>query len=764
MGISMNGPSGIDTNSIISQLTALEMEKVYKFDSQKATVNKRIDAYTQFETYLNDISKAATSLDNREDFNMYNTSSSSSDTASVTTSFGAQPGSYGLKVFQLAEREKLISTDGIIADNQADMGKAGRFSINGVEISVEATDSLEELRVKINSAKKEDGSKIGVTATVLKMADNNYRFVLTSDDTGSKGATYEDSSGTVLKDLGFITGYSGSTTEKYETANDMNVAFAALADGAEIKIEGTDASGAAVSSTYTKTAGAVIGDFSSFVSTAFGTGASVAVDSTTGKLSISATTAGSSSLRVSKLTFDTTDQAVNRTEVGGQSGTKGITKETYESNTNMATSFSSLAAGGKISIAGTDANGKSVTTTYVRGATDTATDFTKFIESSFNGTVTASIDATTGKLKVEDKNGGNSLFSVTDMAVEGTSNAFSRTVTGYKGANVLSVGRDAYFSVDNINISSSTNKASGVAQGVSFDLKSVKYDAPTTVNITRDISGLAKKVDDLINSYNAVSRYVASSTKYVAADDKSGTSGVLVGDMTAKTVNSKVRGVFMDSFNVTGNETFTSLAQLGIKTNTTNGQYELDRTKFEAALEQNFDEVVKLFVDEGYTDNANVMFGSKSKDTAEGVYDIIESGGSYSLNLRDKDGNPSATSYLGIRNGDVVSFDDGPAKGLYLTAPAGSGPAKVTYSKGLAGRLSDLIKTVTDADSGTLATRKKSMQTQIKNYTTMAEKMEKRVNAYTERMTKQFAAMEQTMSTLKSQQNSMLSQLGYSTN
>jgi len=778
MGITVNGPSGIDTASLISQLTEMEMMKVQKIEAQKTTVSKKIDAYSQFETYLSDIASAAGKLDAREDFNMYTTTSSLDTAAKVSTSFGAQPGSYSLKIFQLAEREKLISKDGLITNNQTDLSALGitpgKFKINDVEITLEANDSIEDLRVKINSAKKEDGTKLGVSATVLKMSDNNYRFVLTSDETGSKGAEYGDISGNILASLGIISGTAGESKETSLSKSNMKTAFANLAEGGEIIIKGVDASGASFESTYTKADGDDESTFTQFVQNAFGNDVTASFDSA-GKLKVEANTGGSSLIRMSSIKVSGTEQNVLRSVVGATIGSKGIQKETYESSAGLFTTSAIPgnelpAIGKKITIAGTDSNGKTVNATYVRSSTDTPEDFASFVANAFNGAVTATIDAT-GKLKLEDKNGGNSLFSVASFGVEASdgtvaANAFTRTLTGQKSSNVLSAGRDAFYSVDNINLTSSINKPSGVAAGVSFELKSVSYESVTTT-ISRDVSGLSKKVNDLLGAYNAVSRYVASSTKYAASDDKNSSSGVLVGDMTSKTINSKVRGIFMQNFNITENKTFTSLAQLGIKTNSTTGQYELDSAKFESALDKNYDEVISLFVNEGYTDKSSVMFGSKTKDTVEGAYDLIEESGEYKIKLKDivdKDGNVTQTfpSYTATRSGDIINFTDGPAKGLYLTAPAGSGNSKITYSKGLAGRMTELIKSLTAADSGTLAIRKNSMNSQIKNFTKMADAMEKRVNSYTDRLTKQFSVMEQTMSALKSQSSAMMSQLGYS--
>jgi len=655
MGISINGPSGIDTASLISQLTELEMQKVYRIQSQSSKVSKQLGAYSQLDTYVNDVATASNKIDSREDFNMFNANSSNEGAVNISTSVGAQPGSYGVKVFQLAEREKMISKDGIVTDNQAelvnDLGiTAGTFEINGVAITLEATDTLEELRVKINNAKQDDGSELGVTASVLKTADNNYRFVLTSTDTGSEGAAYTDADGT-LQSLGIVKDAAGS---------------------------------------------------------------------------------------------------------------KGITHETYESDgttgNDIKDKFDALADGKKITVSGTDVNGETVNSVFVKTAGETIDDFAKFVENSFHGGVSASVDATTGKMTLADKNGGTSLLNIESFDFDTVTHSFSQTETGNAGSNVLSMGKDAYFSVDNINMSSDTNKASGFVTGVNFELNAVEYDKTVNLSIDRDISGLATKVEELVNSYNAVKRYIDTATR-AGNSDENQAAGILKGDLTARNVSSKIRSVFQEKFDLSGSNSYSSLSQIGIKTNTDNGNYELDREEFEDALEDNFDEIVSMFVTEGYTDNSNVIFGTTDDDTEEGIYDLVESGGLYSMTVRGGDG----TVYNATREGEIISFDDGPASGLYLTAPTGSGNSSVTFSKGLAGRLNDVVDSLIESETGTLAIRKKSMNSRIDSYGDQETAMQRRVDAYRNRLVKQFSAMEQIMNTLNSQSASMMGQLGMTT-
>ncbi len=98
---------------------------------------------------------------------------------------------------------------------------------------------------------------------------------------------------------------------------------------------------------------------------------------------------------------------------------------------------------------------------------------------------------------------------------------------------------------------------------------------------------------------------------------------------------------------------------------------------------------------------------------------------------------------------------------MYLTAKTGSGSSTVTFSRGLAGRLTSLVDSLTEEETGTLATRKKSMNNRISSYSDMADAMKRRVDSYSARLVKEFSAMEQTMSLLQSQSSAMMSQLGY---
>jgi len=534
MGITMTGTSGIDVSGLISQLTQLRQMEVTRKQEKKTAVSKQIDAYTKLGTYLSDFSTKASALKSKDDFNIYKTTSSNADSVGVSTSYGAQAGSYSVSVTQLAEKEKLVSNDMTISSVDQPLSQQGinpgKFKINGVEIEVTASDTINDVRAKINNATDDKGKKIGVTATVLSPSEGNLRLILTSDETGAAGATYEDVDGSFLQDMGFIT-----------------------------------------------------------------------------------------------------------------------------------------ASGDK--------------------------------------------------------------------------------------KNVLTAGQDAAFSINGIDMTSSKNTINGVVAGLNFELKKTT-DAPVQISVGRDGDGVAKKINDIIEQYNFLLKYSNEQTKYDASGDTP-VKGTLFGDSTVRNVAQSLRNVFQAQIGGFDGSSFATLSQLGITTDKKTGELVLDKDKLKEAMDKDFDGVVSVFITKGTSSNSSIQYGRSTANTQEGEYELEEENGTFKIR---KKGDTNWT--VGTRNGDIVSFGDGPAKGLMITAPVGSGNATFTFSKGIAGRMDEKIKQLTDPIDGVVARKKEALQTRTRNIDSQIEMEQRRVDAYRDRLVKQFAAMENTMRMLQSQQSAMFSQLG----
>lgn len=651
MGISMNGPSGIDTASIIDSLVQLERQRVYRVEARKKDYQVQIDAYSKLNSLLSDIGTKAAALDSSTGFDLFEATSSNESVATLTAGIGAFEGSYGLEVFRLAEREKMVSADGLITDQHASLSSqgitVGTVNIDGVELTVGAEDSLQDLRSKINNATDADGNKLGVTASVLKLADNNYRLVLTAEETGSAGVAYQDVSGSTLQDLGII------------------------ADAA---------------------------------------------------------------------------------------GSKGSVAQVLRSDTDVQTQFTGLAVGDTVTYSGIDSDGNEVTATYVKGSSDTIDDLLAHMEKNFHGMVDASVDGT-GNLVLTDKVAGASQLSMSSMSVGTNAVTMGLNTVGENGAGVLAAGRDALFAVDGIAMSSSSNTASDFVAGVSFEFHQASIGETVTLDVSRDHAGIEEKVTDLLNAYNALLRFAGRSTSYANPEDSDSQDGKLAGDMTVNSIVSRVRTTFQKSFSDV-NEVYTTLSMVGVETDSKTGELSLDSEAFRSALEDRYDEVLRLFVKDGYSDNTAVQFGRSTEETQGGVYTIEEVDADH---VRIQLAGDTTWYTSDARNGDIVTFSDGPATGLSLTLPSGSlggTTSTFTFNKGIGALQDELVGRMTDTHDGIVSMRQKSLNRSIDSADDRIVQLEDRIERYRMRLVKQFSAMEQNLSELRSQSANMMSALG----
>ena len=642
MGITVNGPSGIDTQYIIDSLVELERQKVTKVQSEKKAYQVKIDAYSKFKSLLSDLRSKANALSKVSSFDLFTAKSSNEKAVTIEGGTGSVDSQYDVRVFQLAANEKMISADGKITsqtESLSSMGiTAGEISIDGVSIIIDDDDTIQDLRLKINNATDEDGNKIGVSASVLKVSDTDYRLVLTSKESGSSGIEYRDISGSTLQDLGIIMDADGN---------------------------------------------------------------------------------------------------------------KGNINQQLSSSSDIRSEFEALAAGQSITIDGFDHDGRAISATLVKKAGDTADDFLKELNKAYNGMIEASFDEE-GNLQITDKVTGTSRLALNNLNIGGSEHALSVSVIGDEGAGVLSTGKDAYFSVENVFMSSNKNSASGFVTGATFNLHSVTADESVKVELTRDVDGIKKKFQELVDAYNALLRFSKDSTKHANPDDETSTNGVLAGDSTTSSIVSQIRSFFQQQYN-TFEGTYTNFALIGLKTDTATGEYKIDDEMFKKALDKGFYEVVRLFTTTGVSDNSGISMGRSTKDTKSGVY-ILEEIDSQHFRIQLQGSSEWFVS--DARTGEIITFSDGPAKGLSLTAPQGSiggGSATFTFSKGLATILDEVVNKLTDGTEGTVALRQESWRRSMKYADDRILKLEDRIEKYRLRLVKQFSAMEQAMSQMQAQ-------------
>lgn len=202
MAISSPGiGSGLDVNSIVSQLVALEKKPLEQLQTTASSLQTKLSAFGQLKSQLANLQDQAAKLANTTTWGALALTSSNSAVAG-TLRTGATGTQFSVQVSQLATAQaaagspvaagtklgsgtlsiSLGSWTGVDHDNDSDTPdlqqfgqKAGSTSVN---VSIAATDTLAQVAQKINAA------GAGVSAAVVTDA-NGERLAIRSTETGS---------------------------------------------------------------------------------------------------------------------------------------------------------------------------------------------------------------------------------------------------------------------------------------------------------------------------------------------------------------------------------------------------------------------------------------------------------------------------------------------------------------------------------------------------------------------------------------------------
>lgn len=185
--------SGLDVESIITQLLKIEQVPVTQLQKQETALETQLSVYGQLKSGMSELRDAALALTRASTWDATTGSSSDSSAVAMTTSSSTPPGSYAIEVQSLASVQSnatgvYASADSLVGEGtlrielgswSADQsGFTPKAGATAVDITVgPPAESLAQLRDKINAA------NAGVVASVLTDA-NGARLVLRSAATG----------------------------------------------------------------------------------------------------------------------------------------------------------------------------------------------------------------------------------------------------------------------------------------------------------------------------------------------------------------------------------------------------------------------------------------------------------------------------------------------------------------------------------------------------------------------------------------------------
>ncbi len=217
MAVSFGGlGNGVDFGQVVSQLVSLERIPVERLNGTKKTAQTRMTDYGTLGTKLLALQSAANALRSSSTYDKNTASVTDTDALGVTAGSTATPGSYTVKVTQLATAHSITNksakataaetTDIVSGASATFTFKVGTGSNQTITLSATAT--LEDLKNEINNL------GAGVNASIVNAgtpATPAYRLVMTSNNTGADNAITIVADGTTL-DLLNASGTGGTDT------------------------------------------------------------------------------------------------------------------------------------------------------------------------------------------------------------------------------------------------------------------------------------------------------------------------------------------------------------------------------------------------------------------------------------------------------------------------------------------------------------------------------------------------------------------------
>ncbi len=188
MAISSAGVgSGLDVNSLVSQLMALERQPVTKLQTRLTTNSNQISAMGKIKSAIAALQTAADAISTTSGLYSYKGTLADTTIASASTTSSAVGGTYSVEVERLASTHKLTSAAGADASAGGTMTieigstASGSFvaksGTSPVAVTIAAGSTLANVASAINSA------DAGVTATVIN-GESGSQLVVTSKFSG----------------------------------------------------------------------------------------------------------------------------------------------------------------------------------------------------------------------------------------------------------------------------------------------------------------------------------------------------------------------------------------------------------------------------------------------------------------------------------------------------------------------------------------------------------------------------------------------------
>ena len=544
--------SGLDTTSIITKLMQIEQQPQAALQRQQQTQKTAIAAYQSINSKMSTLGTAAAALNTTAGWNAWTATTSDSTAVTATATSTAIGGSLSFSVDKLATAGARVSTGTL--SSLATVVATGPILV------------------------AKGGSAYGIGSVAGSgLTDGSHSVVVTQSSAGAK-----------------VTGSPVSASTTIDGTN----------NSLDVTIDGVASTLTIASGTYTQS------QLASAVQTASNGALSVTVDNT-GSLLVSTTNEGSAhSLQISGGSAATSG-ALGLSAGAAVTGTDGVLKADNGATVNVsdvrAGQVASLASdtGGSISV--TMSGGLRAGTLAAKSVNIGDGSLQSVVNGINNANMGVSATAVqTGSAAYRLQLSSNTAGTANDMTIDGA--AF----TGIGSMTTLVQASDAQITVGSgpgaYQVTASSNTISTLLPGVTLTLQKADPNATQTVNVNPDGSGLADKIQKMVDAANSAVTEIQRQTSY---DSTNKTAGTLLGDPTVGRLQDQVDSAVA---NAVGASSLTSAGLAGVSIDA-DGSISFDKSKFLTAYANDPASVSALFKQGATTTSNSIGFVSAGSGT-----------------------------------------------------------------------------------------------------------------------------------------------------
>ena len=167
-----------------------------------------------------------------------------------------------------------------------------------------------------------------------------------------------------------------------------------------------------------------------------------------------------------------------------------------------------------------------------------------------------------------------------------------------------------------ITITSDTNTFKDVIENVDLSVKKITAAGESiSINTDIDTAGIKEKINSYITAYNNLVEYVDKQNRFTEDD---ALAPPLFGDSTIWTISNSLR---RDTSSIIAgiDSKFNQLYSIGIRTKGDGKLAVVDSSALDKALNENLDDVIKMFTDSANSTNSGIEFLASTEDTRTNI-------------------------------------------------------------------------------------------------------------------------------------------------